>query len=104
MEYIRGARPLILIVEDHDIVVEHIEAPLRHMKVEILIAQGCTEALEILRSNAPNLIVLDSVLDDGLGYDLCATIRSGGTDRSLARLVDTPIVMLVEQGDKDERL
>jgi DNA-binding response OmpR family regulator len=99
-----GVRQKILIVEDNPMIMEFMEVHLRREQFEVITAEGCTETLSLLKRHQPELIVLDVVLDDGLGYDLCRTIRAGGTDGSLAPLIDVPIVMLTARADQQDRL
>jgi DNA-binding response OmpR family regulator len=47
-------------------------------RAEIRIASRSDEALKILRSYAPDLILLDQKLPDGTGLDLCLHMRSLG--------------------------
>src|SRR5262245_13459064 len=104
MEFEPRIQPLIMIVEDHPLIVEFVEAHLRRDDYDVVVAQGCAEAIELLQTNQPELIVLDVVLDDGIGYDLCRVIRAGGEDGSLARLADIPILMLTARADEQDRL
>jgi len=104
MEHSSGVRPLIMIVEDNPLIVEFVEAHLRHEDFEVLVAEGCTEAVQLLGQHEPQLIILDVVLDDGLGYDLCRMIRAGGEDGGLVRLADVPILILTARADEQDRL
>ncbi len=87
------ARPLVMIVEDDSLIAEAVQARLEREAIETVIASGYVEALELLRTRDPSLLVLDVVLGDGTGYDLCRALR-GTIDSTLARLVDIPVVML----------
>ena len=95
---------LIMIVEDNPLIVEFVEAHLRNSDFDVIVADGCQEALELLQQHKPSLIILDILLDDGLGYDVCRTIRAGGADGELARLADVPILMLTARADEEDRI
>lgn len=104
MELSSGTKPLVMIVEDNPLIVEFVEAHLRREELEVVIAESCQEAITQLGQRQPDLILVDVVLDDGLGYDLVRNIRSGGCDGSLSRFADIPIVMLTARADEEDRL
>ena len=99
-----GIRPLIMIVEDNPLITEFVHARLQLEDFDVISAEGCNEALHILQERQPDLLVLDVVLDDGLGYDLCRTIRSGADNGALARLADLPILMLTARANESDRI
>ena len=104
MEYTPVVRPLVMIVEDNPLIVEFVDNRLRRESFDVLVAEGCAEALSMLEEYTPEIILLDVVLDDGLGFDVCKTIRTGGHDGTLARLTDTPILMLTARADEQDRV
>ncbi|NJO85286.1 MAG: response regulator [Blastochloris sp.] len=67
MEQGLGVQPLILMVEDHPLIIEFVESHLKRAGFHVIAAEGCAEALALLRQYTPDLIILDVVLDDGLG-------------------------------------
>jgi DNA-binding response OmpR family regulator len=93
-----------MIVEDHLLIVEFVEADLRREGFDMLVAETCAEALQLLQGHQPALILLDSVLDDGSGEDLCRAIRSGGEDGALVHHADVPIIFLSARADEQDRL
>ncbi|MBN2472717.1 MAG: response regulator [Anaerolineae bacterium] len=56
-------------------------------------ATGGTEALQIVRENHPDLVVLDYMMPDMDGIDVCHAIRAD------AAIADTPILMLTARTD-----
>jgi DNA-binding response OmpR family regulator len=52
-------------------------------------------AMERTRDMAPDLVILDVMLPDGDGFDLCSLIRQGGR---------TPVIMLTARGQKADKL
>lgn len=104
MTYVHGTSPLIMIVEDNPLIVEFVEVHLKREKFGVVAASGCTEAVQLLHNHIPGLIVLDIVLDDGNGYDLCRLIRAGGSDGEFARIADIPILILSARADEEDRL
>jgi DNA-binding response OmpR family regulator len=104
MEYVPCVRPTIMLVEDNPLIIEFVEAHLRRESFDVIAAESLAEATQLLQHHQPELIILDVVLDDGLGYDLCRLIRSGGEDNALVRLADVPILMLTARADEQDRL
>jgi DNA-binding response OmpR family regulator len=104
MEHTFNRRPTVMLVEDNPLITEFVQAHLEHSNIDAIIAEGCTEARELLGTHTPDLMVLDIVLDDGLGYDLCRFIRAGGERGELAHLVDVPVLMLTARADESDRI
>lgn len=87
----------ILVVDDDKEIVRIIRAYLEKAGYAVLTAFDGESALHIIRSDRPDLIVLDLMLPDRDGWNITRVIRA---DDALAK---TPIVMLtarVESGDK----
>ncbi len=68
----------ILVVDDHEEVLELVGAALRRDEHEVFGAASVDAALAELASKQPDLVVLDLGLPDGSGEELCHTIRSAG--------------------------
>ena len=89
--------PRILVVDDDKDIVRLVKSYLQKAGYSVLTAFNGETALHILRSEHPDLLVLDLMLPDRDGWDLTRLIRA---DYSLK---DTPIIMLtarVEDSDK----
>jgi two-component system alkaline phosphatase synthesis response regulator PhoP len=87
----------ILVVDDDKEIVRIIRAYLEKAGYVVLTAFDGESALHTIRSDRPDLIVLDLMLPDRDGWNITRVIRA---DEALAK---TPIVMLtarVESGDK----
>jgi DNA-binding response OmpR family regulator len=65
----------VLIVEDDADIRRLIRLTLNHAGVECLEAENGTQALEIIRSDSPDAIVLDAVLPGVHGFDICRRLR-----------------------------
>jgi DNA-binding response OmpR family regulator len=52
-------------------------------------------ALRATRANAPDIVLLDVMLPDHSGFDLCGMLRQGG---------QTPIIMLTARGQKADKI
>lgn len=70
----------ILIVEDDSYLREGLEELLTKESYEPVCAKNCTEAKALFKEDSFDLIILDVMLPDGNGLDLCSFIRSTGAD------------------------
>jgi len=89
--------PRILVVDDDKDIVRLVKSYLQKAGYSVLTAFNGETALHILRSEHPDLLVLDLMLPDRDGWDLTRLIRSDYA------LMDIPIIMLtarVEDSDK----
>src|SRR3712207_5860177 len=77
----------ILVVEDDPAIQEVLQYLLTNAGYRVVQATSGTEALDALRQQDIDLVLLDIMLPDGNGYEICEHIRRS----SLANL---PIVML----------
>jgi len=87
----------VLVVDDDKEIVRLVRAYLEQAGFQVLPAYDGESALQILRHDRPDLVVLDLMLPDRNGWDLTRLIRG---DSALA---STPIIMLtarVEDTDK----
>lgn len=88
----------ILIIDDSEMMLKLISAAFRAEGYELLTAQSGKEALEITRRVVPSLILLDVVLPDTDGYQICKTLRND------PRTAQIPIMMLTGFSDLENRL
>jgi two-component system alkaline phosphatase synthesis response regulator PhoP len=87
----------ILVVDDDRQIVRLLRAYLEQAGFRVLVAYDGDSALQVLRSERPDLVLLDLMLPDRDGWEVTRIVRS---DPSLAA---TPIIMLtarVEDQDK----
>jgi two-component system, OmpR family, phosphate regulon response regulator PhoB len=78
----------ILIVEDEPDVAEMIRYNLEKDTYRTIVAQGGTEALQAAQTCTPDLILLDIMLPDVTGWEVCRILRESEKTRSI------PILML----------
>jgi len=87
----------ILVVDDDKEVVRLMRAYLEQAGYEVLVAYDGESAVHNLRSEKPDLLLLDLMLPDRDGWDITRLVRS---DPALAH---TPIIMLTARvGDTDK--
>lgn len=65
----------VLIVDDSLFICQQIKTILKNEKIRILEAHSGKEAIRILSEQSPDLILLDIILPDVEGYDLCRQIQ-----------------------------
>jgi DNA-binding NtrC family response regulator len=81
----------ILIVDDDPDFRESTATLLKAYGYEVSTAPNCPAGLAALRSNPPDLLVVDVMMDDGAGYDVNQAVKYGGEFESLRHI---PIVMV----------
>jgi len=87
-----------LIVEDHPDQAELVARLLRLHDYVPIVAETGESGLEMVRQFAPDIVLLDLMLPDINGFDVCRRLRS---DRATML---TPVVMLTALGDSENRL
>ncbi len=85
----------ILVVEDEAIVAEVVERFLRREGYETMVVCDGREALNALGAFIPDLIVLDVMLPEVDGLEVCRQVRSRGA---------TPIIMLTARGEETDKV
>ena len=85
----------ILVVDDEPSVTNLIAYNLRKAHYEVLTAANGREALQLARQAAPDLILLDLMIPEIDGLDVC---------RELRRTSDIPIIMVTARGEETDRV
>ena len=88
-------KPRVLVVEDEETISEPLGEHLAREGFEPTIAGTIEEARGLLQQAPPDLILLDVMLPDGDGRDLCREIR---------RTSDVPIIMLTARGEEVDKI
>lgn len=81
-------KPLILIVDD-DFINKEILAHGLKQDYEILLASSGSEALEIAKKEQPDTILLDIVMPDIDGYQVCRTLKSSRVTQKIPIIFST---------------
>jgi two-component system OmpR family response regulator len=79
-------RARVLVVDDEESITDVISVLLRHLEFDVETAATGREALDRADSNPPDLIVLDVMLPDIDGFEVCRRMRAGG--------VEAPVIFL----------
>jgi DNA-binding response OmpR family regulator len=70
----------ILIVDDdskiRDLIIATLEEPLGNYGVELLTAEKGKDALEIIETKKPDLVILDVVMPGMSGFEVCNTAKN----------------------------
>jgi DNA-binding response OmpR family regulator len=90
-----SGRRTILLVEDEPAIAEPLAETLTREGFHLEVAGTVAEALESVARAHPDLILLDLMLPDGSGYDVCREVR---------RTSQVPIIMLTARGEEADRV
>ena len=69
------ARPRVLVVDDEEAILDIIDRALSHKGMEVFRATRGREALDQLRATNPDLVLLDAMLPEIHGFEICAQIK-----------------------------
>jgi DNA-binding response OmpR family regulator len=79
--------PTILLVEDDPILRSQIKDHLEESRFKVLIAASARAAYDQLATLKPDLVILDLVLPDSSGYEVCEHIRRDPKTKDVPVLV-----------------
>ena len=88
--------PRILIVDDEPEMVRGLEDNLRFEGYQTLAAGDGKRGLQLALTEAPDLILLDIMMPDMSGWDVCRELRRKG--------LDVPVIMLSARGEEVDRV
>src|SRR5271165_1222611 len=87
--------PRVLLVEDESSIAEPFAQALTRHGFRTTTATTAAAAVELTRSETPDVVLLDLTLPDGDGLDVC---------RELRLISDVPIIMLTARGSVTDRV
>ena len=90
--------PKILVVDDEPEAIELLEFNLKKAGFEVLTASDGAQAIRKARSNTPNLIVLDLMLPEIDGLEVCKMLRRDPATTPI------PIIMLTAKAAEVDRI
>ena len=90
------ANPTLLLVDDEDNLRSMLEAALRHSGFDVHPAASGRAALDVAAGLRPDLIVLDVMLPDLDGFEVCRRLRQDG--------VRTPVVFLTAKDGTEDKV
>jgi DNA-binding response OmpR family regulator len=86
----------ILIVEDEPDILQGVSDNLKFESYEVLSAADGQTGYQLIKEKNPDLILLDLMLPNMTGYELCRKVREEG--------LTTPILMLTARGEEVDRV
>ncbi len=92
----------VLLVEDEAGARSFLEQQLADDGFAVVSADRGGRAIELVEDSAPDLVLLDAVLPDASGFEVCRRLREGEPGRAWNR--DVPVIMLTARGDPIDRL
>ncbi len=96
METARTPHATILIIEDEETIVEFLRTGLRYEGYQVEVAGTGQEGLRKARPEKVDLVILDLMLPDRDGFEVCRVLREGGFDR--------PIIMLTARKEISDKV
>ncbi len=85
----------ILVVDDDPGIVKVVRAYLEQAGFRVLVAQDGKRAMQIARHEKPDLVILDLMLPEMDGWDVC---------RALRKESDVPVIMLTARVEDTDKL
>jgi len=91
-------KPLILIAEDEPAQMELLRYNMESADFRTVVATDGASALALVEEEVPDLVVLDWMLPEMSGIEVCRRIRGRPESRSL------PVIMLTARGEENDRV
>jgi DNA-binding response OmpR family regulator len=89
----------VIVIDDEPFILMMIEDKLRKAKIDVVTLRESRNALEVIKREQPSLIILDWMMPELSGIELCRMIKKD------PEIKDIPIFMLTARGqDTDEQL
>ncbi len=88
----------MLVVEDEPDLVRLLEYNLQNAGFEVRSVGRAAEAVRVATSDPPDLVLLDLMLPDGSGTDVCRTLKSHPATRAV------PVIMVTARGEEIDRV
>ncbi len=90
--------PRILVIEDEPGLQQVLDYNLRREGHEVLIAPSAAEGLRVAREQRPDLVLLDWILPDRSGTEVCRQLKSAkGTS-------EIPVIFVTARGEEIDRI
>ena len=94
----------ILVVDDDPDLVESVTLILEKKKHEVIPAYGGIEGLEKAKSTKPDAIVLDVMMPDKNGYEVCKELKADPSCRDIPILLLTAVVSKISETTYTHRM
>ena len=90
-----AGRRSILLIEDEESIVAPLRTALSQEGFDTHVAKTAAEGTQLASRLSPDLVLLDLMLPDGSGFDVC---------RELRRSSEVPVIMLTARGEEADRI
>lgn len=85
----------VLVVDDEPAILELVSFNLRKEGYDVLTASDGNAALSVFRAEKPDLVILDLMIPDPDGYEVCRQIRAESS---------VPVIMLTARTEERDRV
>jgi DNA-binding response OmpR family regulator len=86
---------LILLVDDEQLITDSLSYSLKREGFDVVMVADGISAIKAVEDNKPDLVVLDLMLPDISGFEVCRRLRTFTT---------TPVIMLTARGEEIDRV
>lgn len=94
----RRQRPRILVVDDQPVNIKLLQRKLERQNMEVLVAYNGKECLHIVDQSPPDLILLDIMMPEMDGIEVCNLLKSNPRTESI------PIIFITAKASKEGKL
>jgi two-component system, OmpR family, phosphate regulon response regulator PhoB len=92
----------VLVVENEEPARDFLSRQLADDGFDVIAADRAATALALVEERRPDLVLLDAVLPDASGFEVCGLLRAGEPGRAWDR--DVPVIMVSARGDPSDRV
>jgi two-component system response regulator MprA len=89
------SKPKVLVVDDEESILDFITMALEHEGYQVVSATTGSQALEVFQAERPQCVILDWMLPDLDGLQVCQRLRQASS---------VPILMLTAKGEWEDRV
>ncbi|MFN8612709.1 MAG: response regulator transcription factor [Vulcanimicrobiota bacterium] len=89
------SKPKVLVVDDEESILDFITMALEHEGYQVVSATTGTQALDVFQAERPQCVILDWMLPDLDGLQVCQRLRQASS---------VPILMLTAKGEWEDRV
>ncbi|NOX20356.1 MAG: response regulator [Nitrospirae bacterium] len=88
--------PKIMVIDDEPFILMMIEDKLKRAGLDVVTLRESTRAVEKIKQEKPDLIILDWMMPEISGIEICKRIKQD------PELADIPVFMLTAKGQEDD--
>ena len=93
-----GSVSKVIVVDDEPFILMMIEDKLRKTNIHVITLRESRKAFDVIKKERPNLVILDWMMPELSGIDLCKMIKN---DPDIA---DIPVFMLTAKGQESDEV